>query len=51
MQRGRFPPFFFAVMLVFLVLLILLVTDHITGAGLFSKTAHAERMPFSKLIF
>ena len=51
MQRGRFPPFFFAVMLVFLVLLILLVTDHITGAGILQKTAHAERMPFSKLIF
>ena len=51
MQRGRFPPFFFAVMLVFLVLLILLVTDHIVGAGIFPKIAHTDRLPFAELIF
>ena len=46
MQPGRFPPLFFVVMLVFLVLLIVLVTDHITGVGILEKTAHATRMPF-----
>ena len=51
MNKGRFPPFFFAVMLVFLVLLIILVTDHITGLGIFAKTARAARMPFYHFIF
>lgn len=51
MQRGRFPPYFFGVMFVFLILLIILVADHIAGTGIFPKTAHAERMPFADFIF
>jgi hypothetical protein len=51
MNSGRFPPYFFSVIFIFLILLIVLVADHIAGTGIFPQIARSEPMPIAHFTF